>query len=597
MREGLTRPLWLALVIAAFCAPLFIGLNRTDVESDEAIYSFAVDEILINGDWLNPRSSPDANAIFLEKPPLKFWIVAAPIRLGLLPPNELGLRVWDALFGAIAFLYVFALGRRLGGPVCGVVAVMVLFVHVALVFDHGIRGNNMEGPLFLCYCGGIYHFIAWGSEPAAGRRRRHILTIAAYFFLGFMTKFVAAFFLPIVMVASALTLPQTRGRIKEDWRAWLAATAMFLVLAAPWFVYESIREGKLFWQIIFGTHVLMRFTSGLDPSHLHPWNYYFVLIWRDLQHANVGWLAVVGGAIAVVGAVRDRRFEMITVLAWLILPLTLMSVGRSKLPHYAYPFLPPFALLVGLGPGWLIQAGRGYLDAAVNTIGGWFSGDQPWTIVVRRLLIGLTMVAVGIAAATLVLGNLNWKIGGVQILRNSHVMRPLIFAMLFAILAGRRSVATRFLFPAVVLLAVLPVNSYEDTLKRLRVEEHPLRTARDCLVPVWERERQAGRQAAGVLSIGEKRWFLHNYFYYLRHAGGWESVETLDPAAVSSALFEPGRQRLVLIPDDDYRAFRASHGPELAEIPALPLRNVLLLMPGPYAACGPGASARSLALR
>ena len=116
MRQGLSRPFWLALVIAAFCLPLFIGLGRTDLENDEAIYSFAVDEILANGDWLNPRLSPDVNNVFLEKPPLKFWIVAAPIRLGLLPHDEFGLRFWDALFGSVAFLYVFALGRRLGGP-------------------------------------------------------------------------------------------------------------------------------------------------------------------------------------------------------------------------------------------------------------------------------------------------------------------------------------------------------------------------------------------------------------------------------------------------------------------------------------------------
>ena len=43
VRQGLSRPFWLALVIAAFCLPLFIGLGRTDVENDEGIYSFAVD--------------------------------------------------------------------------------------------------------------------------------------------------------------------------------------------------------------------------------------------------------------------------------------------------------------------------------------------------------------------------------------------------------------------------------------------------------------------------------------------------------------------------------------------------------------------------
>ena len=83
---------------------MFNGLGRIDLENDESIYSYAVDSILETGDWPNPRSSPGPSSIFLEKPPLKFWIVAVPIRLGLLPHDEFGLRFWDAVFGSLACL-------------------------------------------------------------------------------------------------------------------------------------------------------------------------------------------------------------------------------------------------------------------------------------------------------------------------------------------------------------------------------------------------------------------------------------------------------------------------------------------------------------
>ena len=161
--------LWLALVLAVFCLPLFLGLGRADTRDDEAIYSFAVDRILETGDWLEPKSSPNDDWAFLEKPPLKFWIVAAPIRLGLLPDNEFGLRFWDALFGAVAFVYVFLIGCRLIGPACGAIAVLVLFVHQPLLIEHGLRSNNMEGPLFLAYCGGMFHFLAWTDDRPHGQ--------------------------------------------------------------------------------------------------------------------------------------------------------------------------------------------------------------------------------------------------------------------------------------------------------------------------------------------------------------------------------------------------------------------------------------------
>ena len=96
----ISRP-WLAVVIALFALPLFFGLGHLDLKGDEAAHSFSVDRILEIGDWLAPRSSPSDDTIFLEKPPLKFWIVAAPIKLGLLPHDEFGMRFWDALFGGL----------------------------------------------------------------------------------------------------------------------------------------------------------------------------------------------------------------------------------------------------------------------------------------------------------------------------------------------------------------------------------------------------------------------------------------------------------------------------------------------------------------
>ena len=142
-------------------------------------------------------------------------------------------------------------------------------------------------------------------------------------------------------------------------------------------------------------------------------------------------------------------------------------------------------------------------------------------------------------------------------------------------------------------MLVLPMNAYEDVLRRAKLEAHPLRSARDCLVAVRDRRVAAGAGAPGIYAVGEHQWFLHSYFYYLHHVGGWERAETLDPAALQAALFDPEHQRPVMIDDADYRAFKADHGDALRSVPVLPLREVLLLMPGPYGVCGPSATTRA----
>jgi 4-amino-4-deoxy-L-arabinose transferase-like glycosyltransferase len=233
-----------ALVVGLFCAPLFVNLGEPEARSDEPIYFYAVERILDTGDWLTPRLIPN-DWPFLEKPPLKFWLVAGGVHAGLLARDEAGMRWFDALLGAAGFLYVYVLGRRLAGPVCGVTAVFVLFTLDPLLFEHGLRSNNMEAPLFLCYCGGVYHFSRW-VEGGARRARGHAVAVAAYFVLGFMTKFVAAVFLPVVCVAALAWRPGGWARMRSGWRDWVIPALMTAGLVLPWFVYQHVREGAAF---------------------------------------------------------------------------------------------------------------------------------------------------------------------------------------------------------------------------------------------------------------------------------------------------------------------------------------------------------------
>ena len=152
--------------------------------------------ILETGDWLVPKSSPFEDAPFLEKPPLKFWIIAAGIKSGLLPHNEFGLRFWDALFGSVAFFYVFLIGRRLAGPICGVTAVLILFIHAPLSSSTGCAATTWRPRC--CSAIAAPSITTWrgplptrAADSVGGTRSRWPL-----FVLGFMVKFVAALFLP-----------------------------------------------------------------------------------------------------------------------------------------------------------------------------------------------------------------------------------------------------------------------------------------------------------------------------------------------------------------------------------------------------------------
>lgn len=366
------------VVVLLFGLPLFIGLGSVDLRNDEAIYSYAVDRILETDEWLTPESSPqtayagdarDRYDPFLEKPPLKFWIVALPIKLGLLPHDEFGLRFWDAVFGAIAFVYVFLIGRRLVDPVCGAAAVFLLFVHSPLMFHHGIRSNVMEAALVLSYAGGVHHFLAWSESKRSAIRRIHIFSVAGWFTLGFMTKFVAAAFLPMIVGMTALCFKDWRQRLWGDVWSWAGAGCMVVVLIVPWFAYEYAIYGSRVWDIMFGAHVYDRMRGTLvgAASHVQPWNHYYTVLYDQLTTVGARAWVVVGAALWLLESARKRWKGGILVLAWYLIPLSIISMSEAKLYHYSFPFLAPIALMGAYPASLLARLARQLYTASTWT--------------------------------------------------------------------------------------------------------------------------------------------------------------------------------------------------------------------------------------
>ncbi|MQA29157.1 MAG: hypothetical protein GEU82_04855 [Luteitalea sp.] len=585
-----SRP-WLAAVLILFCLPLFIGLERIDLETDEAIYSFAVDRILETGDWLEPRSSPSETNVFLEKPPLKFWIVAASIKLGLLPHNEFGLRFWDALAGSAAFVYVFLIGSLLAGPICGGVAVLLLFVHGPLVFQHGLRTNNMEAALLLAYSGGMYHLLRWGRIEDARSRRVHAAATGLFFVVAFMTKFVAAFFLPLVAGICIVSAPAYRAQLVRDRRLWGAVALLVAALILPWFIYAHVRFGRLLWDVMLGAHVLVRFTGTLMADHRQPWSFYFISMSQSFGAA--GWLVVAGLVTLVVQSIRRRSAEGAMILVWAVLPILLISFGTSKLYHYAYPFLPPLTLAAGYVTSLFVMLAPVPLTNALQWVEDRLAlvpllrtiPAQPRIVRLIQVIIALSAV---LAVAGAVTERVRFELPGGSVFRSSGIVRPIVVMMAAGILV-RMSAQVSRVFAVVIALSVLPIGAYYATLKQLPEYKQPLHRAGVCVQEL---------QARGGLTPGlhvnlpsDDMW--HPLYYYLRRIQPWTRYRGEPTDVLNRYLYDPDEWRPVLIGEENYRQFIHRGGSGVRPAGATPAMitafDVIVLLPGPYAACSPEA--------
>ncbi|MCX6549673.1 MAG: glycosyltransferase family 39 protein, partial [Acidobacteria bacterium] len=602
---------WLALVVALFCLPLWSGLGGTDLRNDEAIYAYAVDSILESGDWLNPKSSPIGDNVFLEKPPLKFWLIALPMRIGLLPHNEFGFRFWDALFGSVALLYVFALGRRMAGPLCGVIALIVLCGFQPLLFEHGLRDTVMEAPLVLAYGGGLYHFLRWSESTDPRTGRRHALAVGLFFVLGFMTKFVAVLFLPMILAATSLCVPPSFAKARRDWRLWGGVAALASGLIVPWFAYQAVVHGGLLWEVMFANHVVQRFTGTLAPEHLQPWTFYALGLYAWTSEAGILWLAVTGALLMAMKTVRDRWTDGACALVWFALPLTLISCGTSKLAYYTYPFLPPLALAVGYALCWVLEISRGPVDRQIVQLHEWSAGlKMPRAL--RITFAALCAVSTAVAIVTLAYGGFGLQVGTVTLFRNQSILRPTVLALIFGFL-GARGLAVAPAARIVLLLMLVPIPQYRASASRTVADgHHTLRSARDCVLAVRDHERRAGRPTPDLVAALPPNRFIHSFFFYMR-AAGWDKVDPISDAALADALHGAGLQRPVMMPLGRYVDFVHAR-PGVPTLPWPPARltpagampevddwirrsqalsaidvdmlNVGILLPGPYAVCG-----------
>jgi 4-amino-4-deoxy-L-arabinose transferase-like glycosyltransferase len=449
----------LLFVIVFFCAPLFIGLRGWDLRNDEAIYSYSVDRVLETGEWLTPRISPH-DGLFLEKPPLKIWLVAGAMRLGLTPTDERGMRVLDVLFACVAFVYVYLLGWRLAGVVAGVVSAFLMFGFDSLIFEHGVRGNNMEAGVVLAYCGGMYHFVRWVDGASVRSRRLHALAAGAYFAFGFMTKFVAVLFLPLVWAVAFSMAPLAWTLARERWRDWLAPAALVVLVCSPWFVYETFVHGRTFWHEIVGLHVYARFAGTLVADHLRPWDFYLTQTWVELGFSRMRLVVLAGLALLVWHAWR-RDWLARLYLIWWILPLTLVSLGTSKLYHYAFPFVPALALGGGLAAAMLFNVVDGPVGRSLaGRLAEMVRAPDARRLARRRnVLAAVGVGALALAVATAWFGPVTLEAFGVRLFRNSSPARAATVGILAWLMSGY---GARTLKPvAVAVVAVLlPVSSY-----------------------------------------------------------------------------------------------------------------------------------------
>lgn len=212
-----------------------------------------------------------------------------------------------------------------------------------------------------------------------------------------------------------------------------------------------------------------------------------------------------------------------------------------------------------------------------------------------------------LALITALSGPIRLEFGDWQLFRNSSIIRPLLIGFVLLTVGGRLELTSR-LIVFVFVLGIVPVSGYANTLARLTVENHPMRSLRDCLMRVRGEGGDAHRPGPALYADLHGRNFMHPVHYYFRRLRPWDQTDGVSDALMHNRLYG-NSPRPVLMPEWRYREFARhllANGPEVIEATSTPnmaqpsedwireqrapvtlaqFYGASILLPGPYAIC------------
>jgi 4-amino-4-deoxy-L-arabinose transferase-like glycosyltransferase len=309
---------WAPLSLVALFCLYFFGLTRAGLLGpDEPRYAAIGRAMAAGGDWITPRLWGQP---WFEKPALLYWMTAASFKLGLGPDWAPRLPV---ALGSVAFLiYFFVVLRREFGDRAALYSATILATSAGwLAYSHvAIADLPMSAAFAAAMLAIIADATPWSRFGVAGA----LLGLAV----------LAKGLVPLVLFIPALWF------LRRQVRDLALLFGVAIVIAAPWYVLVTLRNGRPFLEEFFWKHHFSRFlNSALQHERpiwfyipvllagLFPWTPLFALLFQRRLY-------------------QDRRAQFL--LAWLAWGLLFFSISRNKLPGYLLPLLPAVAALMGM---------------------------------------------------------------------------------------------------------------------------------------------------------------------------------------------------------------------------------------------------------
>lgn len=391
-------PQWSWLMGAALFLFLFkAALPLTD--GDSAFYGVIARNMLESGNWQTLHYTEAYGLI--DKPPLTIWLIAASyVLFGV---NEFAIRGWHALMGVGTVLLVYATARLFYSRTVATLAGWLLLT--AALFAYSGFVPQQDIPLTFFSALAFYGLARFLRGDGIGYTYVSWIAVA----LGLLTRGPQAVVFPALVAIFTLygtwrqsgSPKATSKLVGTAVRHVLAGAALFLAIAAPWFILEFKQHGWPIIDLLLGTGQ-SRFFEQLHrgPDVFRFWSYFPLLLVACLP-----WSGFIGhGLVDAFRRGRQPRTEQSDshklgnrlFLAWFLVAFFLPFLTQWRVIRYLLPALPALAVLVAAYVAPLFASTRGDTSSDVTASaqrGVRFAAWLSLLIVVPVLLLVIAVYA------------------------------------------------------------------------------------------------------------------------------------------------------------------------------------------------------------
>ena len=336
IQKSWLKDLLLLILLLIVLFSIFLGRSALH-NPDEGRYSEVAYEMILHNNYITPHVN---GVVFLDKPPLMYWLEAASIHI-------FGVHAWAfrlpaMLMALLGCLFVYIATRILYDRKAAWFSAIILAT--SLLYFSLAHYVNMDMGITVLLSNSLLAFLLASRAPPCSKSQRNWFYVAYLFSaLAILTKGIMGILLPMMVIGLWILLLNRWALLKQ--MCIMTGFLLILIIITPWFFLVQQANS----QFLYYFFIFQQFTRfiGHQFNNPGPWWFYLPIIVLGMFPWTIFLLTTFKQRLSGLWKQRQDHASELFLITWIIGIAVFFSIPTSKIISYILPIFPALAIITG----------------------------------------------------------------------------------------------------------------------------------------------------------------------------------------------------------------------------------------------------------